>query len=520
MVARPVGSNDSTYQLPMNRTRTVVEQQPIAAAAGGRNLPRSRAFWRGRAVMLSVALLVGCSDDPTSPAAEPILNARVEANPYNALALNVIFTASGAPQARVRYRPVGGAAEATPYGPVVDGERMIPVLGLLPDTDYEIVIEAVSDQGEHFTEPMIGRTESVPDDVLAITLQSTEGTLADRLLLTAVGDYMVVFDGSGQVVWYRWMDAGAHVVDATGVGTFVVYVGETRGWDPTFGYFREIGPAGDLLRRHVANAPLYTDNHEILMTVDPDGGVSTHFFSYDLRRVDMSPYGGGAAANVAGHQLLRFGPDGGLEFLWNGWDHFEIDEWEVAVPPPASCVSLCDFDHPNSLDFDGEGNYVASFRSLNQVVSIEPRTGSVLWRLGGQNSDFTFVDDPLNGFSGQHTARIVDGRVLLFDNGPNHAPRHSRAVEYELSPGDSTATLVWSYEPSPLIYAPFQSSVQRLEDGNTLVAFSQGGHVHEVAADGTVVWKGNVRVDGVPYGFYRVVAITSLHDPQRVAPGP
>ena len=58
--------------------------------------------------------------------------------------------------------------------------------------------------------------------------------------------------------------------------------------------------------------------------------------------------------------------------------------------------------------------------------------GRILWRLGGKNNEFTFVNDP-ERFSQQHSIRrIPNGHVMLFDNGNYHAVPHSRAVEYAL----------------------------------------------------------------------------------------
>ena len=42
-----------------------------------------------------------------------------------------------------------------------------------------------------------------------------------------------------------------------------------------------------------------------------------------------------------------------------------------------------DYDHPNAIGFDRDGNYIVSWRNLGQVTKIDAQTGQVLWRLGG-----------------------------------------------------------------------------------------------------------------------------------------
>ena len=57
----------------------------------------------------------------------------------------------------------------------------------------------------------------------------------------------------------------------------------------------------------------------------------------------------------------------------------------------------------------------------------------MLWRLGGRKGEYRFVDDPLDGFSKQHAVKMLpNGNILLFDNGTDHVPAQSRAVEYRL----------------------------------------------------------------------------------------
>ncbi|KAL8873067.1 MAG: hypothetical protein Q9174_001405 [Haloplaca sp. 1 TL-2023] len=96
---------------------------------------------------------------------------------------------------------------------------------------------------------------------------------------------------------------------------------------------------------------------------------------------------------------------GTIDFEWRSLDH---------VPRNHSCVggSLVrylvsrdftplvrfadeDFLHPtshaNSVDQDPHGNFILSSFHTCTIYSISPITGSVLWRLGGAFSDFTFL---------------------------------------------------------------------------------------------------------------------------------
>src|SRR6185503_18171487 len=129
-------------------------------------------------------------------------------------------------------------------------------------------------------------------------------------------------------------------------------------------------------------------------------------------------------------------------------------------------------DHPNAMTFDTAGNYVVSWRNLDQIMAIDPNNGNVLWRLGGTKSDFTFVNDPLNGFYKQHSVKVLaNGDILLFDNGAGHVPAQSRAVEYRLDMTAKTATMVWESRHNPPLFAVFVGWVDRFMNGANPTAY-------------------------------------------------
>jgi hypothetical protein len=188
-----------------------------------------------------------------------------------------------------------------------------------------------------------------------------------------------------------------------------------------------------------------------------------------------------------------------------------LEHWSVSddVAPPL----IADLDHPNSIDFDLDGQVIVSYRNLSSVVKVNRRTHAFAWVLGGTHNQFTFLDDPLGGFDSQHTARILpNGHLLIFDNGWTHSPAASRAVEYALDTAAKTATMVWQYSANPPIFNDFTGSAQRLANGNTLVAFTRKGIVDEVRADGTLLSRATLETaPGRIATPYRVTRIKSLY---------
>lgn len=190
------------------------------------------------------------------------------------------------------------------------------------------------------------------------------------------------------------------------------------------------------------------------------------------------------------------GRSGRTKFTWSSKGHVKPKEAYVLGARGQ------DYAHLNSVQLQGNGDVIASFRNLGQVLRIATRKrgklrpGDVVWRLGGVRNEFRFVGDPLGGFCAQHDARILpNGHLLLFDNGAERrdsgalhpqtadmcpdpadpdgarvARPQSRVVEYALNTRSRTATMVWSHQPTGR-YAAFAGSAERLPGGDTLVGW-------------------------------------------------
>ena len=145
-----------------------------------------------------------------------------------------------------------------------------------------------------------------------------------------------------------------------------------------------------------------------------------------------------------------------------------------------------DIFHANSVEwmhrehlFDkhaiyGPNNVLVCFRHQNRVAIFDWQRWKVVWAWGERM------------LSGPHDAQVLEnGNVLLFDNG---AVRDwSRAMEVN----PLTNEVVWTYmgDPPQTFYTESKGSVQRLPNGNTLMAESDNGRAIEVTPRGQVVWE-------------------------------
>ena len=230
-----------------------------------------------------------------------------------------------------------------------------------------------------------------------------------------------------------------------------------------------------------------TDEHEFV--IQPNGNYIVLAYEPVVR--DLTEFGRGPAERIRDGIWQELSPDHQVLFQWNSWDHMVFDE-TVYLEKDAH-----DYAHMNSLFVDDDGNWIVSSRGMAQILKIDRATGDVIWKLGGAQNQFTFINDPFGGFCGQHTASILDdGHLLLFDNGQYCYPEMpergelTRIVEYAIHEDDMTAELVWSYSREGA-YTTSQGSAQRLTNGNTFIGWGAGTRylATEVSPDGEIVFE-------------------------------
>lgn len=461
-----------------------------------------------RLLLLAVSALAACraSDD---------VSATPESTPANVLAQRLRVRAPGGSRVTAVWGEGGAAQRSPPVTVPPEGEAAVLLLGLRPSTTYRAVVEVDGPGGPAHSAPVEFTTGPLPAELADLALEVEGAPPAGYVLLNESGrvpGVLAAFDGQGALRWYHVFDVPAPAAEVKQLpgGDILAFVGSTPGWQPVSGAYVELAPSGEPLDTFGAAPPLFTDSHEALVTGHGTPAERRHVLGYELRTVDLGPLGLAGTGAVVGHTLQRLSPSGAVEFSWSAFDHLGLDE--LRNPSVPGQVVGVDFDHPNSIELDADGDYLVSFRDLDAVLLIDGQTGDVRWRLGGARSDFTFVGDPLGGFSGQHDARLLPGgHLLLLDNGTFHDPPTSRAVEYALDPERRTATLVWEHRLPPERWTQYAGSARRDAEGTTWIGQATLGIVDRVAPDGGVLWEARLVRGGQPAGFYRAIPIASLY---------
>ena len=193
---------------------------------------------------------------------------------------------------------------------------------------------------------------------------------------------------------------------------------------------------------------------------------------------------------------------GKVLFEWHASDHVSLAESYVG---PTTGQPF-DFFHINSIDVDTDGNLLISARHTCAVYKIDRQSGEVIWRLGGNRSDFSM--GPNARFAWQHDARrLPDGAISLFDDGSNGAKPptedHSRGLVLDVDEVAHTATVRAAYGHPGGILATSQGSMQRLSNGNVLVGWGDQPYFTEFSADGSIVLDARLPAGSFSYRALR-----------------
>ena len=294
--------------------------------------------------------------------------------------------------------------------------------------------------------------------------------------------------------------------EATGQRFFYQVTQPDKGRGAAFdGVYRVLNDEGSVIRDYTARRGLPTQGHDFLML--ENGHVL--ILSQPVRVRNLRRFGGPPAANLIEVVIQELDERGRIVFEWRSWQHVRPDETAVPDELEMAPPGVVSYMHGNGFTLDQDGHIILSARRFDELIKINRETGEIMWRMGGglsQSNEFTFMDDPLDGFSGQHHPQILpNGNLLLFDNGTSHDPPQSRVVEYELDQDARTARLVWSYSDGR--FSPAMGSAQRLPNGNTLIGWGTGPadrpNVTEVTPDGAVVFGLSLPPNQISYRAYR-----------------
>jgi hypothetical protein len=435
--------------------------------------------------------------------------------------ISVVGSSSGRHRGRLRAYSSATGASFVPSKPFTPGERVTVHARwhaskrrtrTLSDT-FKIATPAAIPQNE------FPATPGTPADVLSflsqpslhppvLTVHQAAGAgSAPGLLFT--GPFMgpgqygpAIYDNAGNLVWFRALAPGQDAADFR----TQKYRGQTvltwwQGRTLSFGFGLGEGVIANSSYKTIATVKtgngLQADEHEFTLT--PQGSAWT--MAYSPVQTSLASAGGAPSGIALDGVIQRIDVHTGL-VMWEWHSLGHVDVSESVSKPPNTPVNPYDYFHINSLDTDGHGNILISARNTSALYQINPRTGAIVWTLGGKKSTFTL--GPGVPFAYQHNALWLPNGVSLYDDEgfpPVKPPSRGEVIKLDMA--RKTATLASQFVRTPGVLTLCCGNAQPLPGGNWMVGWGGLPNLTEFNAQGQVIYDAQLPRGEFSYRVYR-----------------
>jgi hypothetical protein len=303
----------------------------------------------------------------------------------------------------------------------------------------------------------------------------------------------MILDGSGNLVWFKPLPAGARAAD--------LRVQEYEG-RPVLTWWQDPLLSG---ARRDAGVVIADSSYKDIAIVRAGNGYQPdlHAFAisprgtalftvYDAIRCNLSAAGGPANGAIADTLFQEIDLRTGLvRFEWHSLDHVPLANSYMPIGHGGTPLSPWDWFHINAVSEHG-GDLLVDSRNTWAAYEVDASSGKVTWRLGGKQSSFAMGPGAAPAY--QHDVREEpDGTISFFDNGgtPKVHPQ-SRVIVLSLNHQKMTASLVSSFTHTPSLSAPSQGDFQPLADGNWFVGWGQEPFFSEFTAQGKLLFDAHL----------------------------
>ena len=306
-------------------------------------------------------------------------------------------------------------------------------------------------------------SSDVPDTSLPVfvpkIIVNTYNNPSPGYIFLCASPYILIIDNEGTPIFFRHLKGTVHdfKLQPSGELTYFSYPAKCFGMDSSY----------NVTRNFVTSDGFIPDLHELLVLPDK----SYYIIGKRTVNMDLSKIvsGGDTNAAVVDNDIQKHDASGNLVFEWDGLEHYKITDVDSNLDLTQHTI---DFTHCNAITIDTDGNPILSTRNFDEITKIDYNTGKIIWRWGGENNQFTFINDNL-GFSRQHfIRRFSNGNFGLFDNGIYHKTQISSGCEYKLDEVNKTATLLRRVYDGKT-FTPGEGSYQELPNGNRLLAWGR-----------------------------------------------
>ena len=400
-----------------------------------------------------------------------INNPNIILNPYgnSPLTALILFETSDEVSPKVT---IVGKDENTTFSQTFDSSsnHMLPIYGLYPDYDNEIIIEYELN-GKIINKTVNIKTEKLPDNfILPTRVEADKDKLDNQLYFFTPSStgYTCAYDVNGDIRWYLTNNA-LWKIDRLNNGHLLVST--ERLVNPPYymtGLY-EMDLLGKIYIEYSLPGGYHHDYYEM-----ENGNLLIASDDFNNSKGTVEDYVVELDRNT-GEIVKKFD----LKNILNMYDG-QSENW-----------SDYDWFHNNSVWYDKNTNSITlSGRHQDAVINIDYSTGKLNWIIGDptnwsaeyQKYFFTPIGDDFEWQWSQHAAMITpEGYVFILDNGNNKSKikdeyvpaseSYTRGVMYKIDTDSMTIEQIWQYgkERGSEYYSPYISDVDYLNKNHYIV---------------------------------------------------
>jgi hypothetical protein len=440
--------------------------------------------------------------------------------------------------------------------PAVTGDHDVAILGLRPDSSYQVRVAVTAEDGRRVEQQDAIRidTAPLPADFPGLNTLASEPskmaagyTLLDAIRKNRSAGYLVILDDAGRVVWFR-PAPGQSETERVGDGKLLT-----------------MGPQGNLIQLIDMLGNVHEEWYAALSRDGKTAGskaVEIAGFHHDVfrieetgtyltsgresvRQVDNYPVDESnpaitATVVIRDEPVIEFAADGMILARWDFLDM--LKPTRIAFDATQGQPNATDWIHLNSIWHDpADDSILVSLRHQDAVVKFSRETGELIWILGPHDNWQGFeqyllapTGSPFRWQYHQHAAMVTsEGNILLFDNANRRtspftgvpalpaSANSSRAVEYQVDESTMTVRQTWEWgmeQSGEQIYTPFVGDADELPNANVLIAFGGLCTINGVPDENIGACRSSARVIEVTRNGEAVFDI-SIDDPDDTTTG-
>jgi len=414
--------------------------------------------------------------------------------PSNRLRFEVNVNASKTSDAYLEYWAKG--SRDTLYSKVSREQKkhQLFISAARPRTAYEFRIITRHQSEQARSKVYSFETEPIYQATPYFSLEESDPSIAEDLknkyfltqILTEPGS-VVILDSKGDIVWYEPFQKGVKVSHWTKDKTVICIVGPEKIPSSGGDEIVEMGLDGKVithLKKGVGDMDKLV-HHEVRK--DEEGNIYAMTFTKKI--ADLSSVKGKVRDTINGDGIVMFNKSGKKIWEWSVLDHLD------PLKDPQILKNKKDWVHGNAVFRLENGDFLVSFRDLNQIWKVEYKTGKVLWKFG-EKGDFSMKPDLI--FHTQHYIHPTpEKNFMLLDNGDE--AHITRAMIFDLDTLKMTADPVNVVTLPPDYYTTAKGSAALFGKNKDKVLFCLTDPRSFLITDmkGKILWR--IQVGGDPY---------------------